>query len=116
MRSRASVWEFYLFKIWGGGREAPSHFPFCLNAVPTAVSSGAGVTRGPREHQGINRLHRSRSQAAAEQRALLNKHIFKVKKRERRKQRRGWVASECVTGLGWGVRPASLHGECGSQT
>ena len=68
------------------------------------------------DHQGINRLHCSRSQAAAEQRALLNKDIFNVKKRERRKQRRrGWAASEYVLGLGRGVWPASLHGEHGRR-
>lgn len=71
---------------------------------------------GHRDHQGINRLHCSRSQAAAEQRALLNKDIFKVKKRERKKQRRrGWAASEYVLGLRWGVWPASLHGERGRR-
>ena len=47
---------------------------------------------------------------------MWNKDIFKVKKRERKKQRRrGWAASEYVLGLGWGVWPASLHGERGRR-
>lgn len=34
---------------------------------------------GLQTHQGINRLHRSRSQVAGEHRPLLNKDISKVK-------------------------------------